>query len=74
MSDILKVLGRNIKYYRTKLGLTQEELAKLSGVNRSHLAGIESAHLNPAVKTIEKLARGLEVSVSDLFSTNIEDE
>jgi DNA-binding XRE family transcriptional regulator len=38
------------------------------------LAGIESAHLNPAVKTIEKLAKGLEVSVSDLFSTNIEDE
>lgn len=74
MSDVLKILGRNIKYYRTKLHLTQEELANLSGVYRSHLAGIESGHLNPAVKTVEKLAKALEVSVSDLFSTERDSE
>ncbi len=67
MDDILKTLGKNIKYYRTKLGLTQVELAELSRVYRSHLAGIETGSLNPSVKTVEKLAKALDVSVSDLF-------
>ncbi len=74
MSDTLKILGKNIKYYRAKLSLTQEDLAKLSGVYRSHLAGIESGNLNPAVKTIEKIAKALNVSVSDLFVTDKGDE
>lgn len=74
MTDTLKTLGRNIKYYRAKLGLTQEDLARLSGVYRSHLAGIESGNLNPAVKTIEKIARALNVSVADLFAPGGHDE
>lgn len=67
MADTLKVLGLNIKYHRTRLGLTQEELSSLSGVYRSHLAGIETGSLNPSVKTVEKLARALNVAVADLF-------
>ena len=65
--DTLEVLGRNIKHYRTQLGMTQAELANQSGVNRSHLAGIETGRLNPSVKTVEKLARALNVTVSNLF-------
>lgn len=70
--DILKVLGNNIKLYRTQLNLTQEELASLSGVYRTHLAGIETGHLNPSVKTVEKLAKALNVTVADLFRDNAE--
>ena len=65
--DTLEVLGRNIKHYRTQSGMTQAELANQSGVNRSHLAGIETGRLNPSVKTVEKLARALNVTVSNLF-------
>jgi len=65
MPDALEILGKNIKFYRNQLGLTQEEL----GVNRSHLAGIECGNLNPAVKTIEKLADALNITVSDLFAS-----
>ncbi|MFC1976416.1 helix-turn-helix domain-containing protein [Chloroflexota bacterium] len=65
--DTLKILGKNIKYYRTQLDLTQEELANLSGVNRSHLAGIETGSLNPSIKTVGKLAEALNISVADLF-------
>ena len=65
--DILKILGKNIKLYRSQLGWTQEELANLSGVYRTHLAGIETGNLNPSVKTVEKLAKALNVSVADLF-------
>jgi transcriptional regulator with XRE-family HTH domain len=65
--DTFKILAQNIKFYRSRLRLTQAELAKLSGVYRSHLAGIETGRANPSVKTLEKLASALEVRVEDLF-------
>ena len=70
--ETLKVLGKNIKHHRIQLGLTQEELANKSGVYRSHLAGIETGSLNPSIKTVEKLAKALNVSVADLFLNKVE--
>jgi transcriptional regulator with XRE-family HTH domain len=67
MTDTLKILGQNIKLYRTRLGLTQADLAERSGVYRSHLAGIETGSANPSVKTLEKLATALAVRVEALF-------
>ncbi len=67
MTDTLKILGHNIKQYRTRLGLTQADLAEKSGVYRSHLAGIETGSVNPSVKTLEKLATALDVTVEALF-------
>ena len=66
--DTLKILGKNIKFHRTQLGLTQEDVANLSGVYRSHLAGIETGSVNPSVKTVEKIARALNISVASLFN------
>ncbi len=68
MSDILSYLTQNLKYYRAKLGLTQAELAKKAGVNRSHLASLESGtQPNTSLKTVEKLAAALGVSALDLL-------
>jgi len=68
MSDILAHLARNLKYYRAKSALTQAELAQKSGVNRSHLASLETDALpNVSVKTVEKLANALGVTVFDLL-------
>ncbi len=67
MDDILATLARNVKYYRSQLELTQEELAGRAGVNRSYLAGIESGRRNTSAKVIEKLAKALGVSPADLL-------
>ena len=68
MSDILAVLGGNVKHYRARLGWTQEDLARQAGINRSYLAGIESGRRNTSARTIEKLARALGVSPADLLA------
>lgn len=68
MSDILIVVGENIKYYRTKLGMTQEELAERAGINRSYLASLERGRRNTTLKTVEMLAKALGVSTTDLVS------
>ena len=67
MSDILATLAENVKYYRSQLELTQEELARQAGLNRSYLAGIESGRRNTSARTIEKLARALGVAAADLL-------
>jgi transcriptional regulator with XRE-family HTH domain len=68
MADILTVVGENIKYYRTKLGMTQEELADRAGINRSYLASLERGRRNTTLKTVEMLAKALGVSTTELVS------
>lgn len=69
MSDILAVLAQNIKYHRSQLALTQEELAKIADINRSYLAGIESGQRNTSIKTVEKIAIALGVTPADLLKS-----
>jgi transcriptional regulator with XRE-family HTH domain len=53
--------------HRSRLELTQAELARRAGINRSYLAGIESGRRNTSARTIEKLAGALGVAPADLL-------
>ncbi len=73
MNDIVTNLAQNLKYYRAQLGLSQRDLAETSGVNRSHLASIESGtQPNTSLRTVEKLAAALGVSALDLLKASAE--
>lgn len=70
MADIVTNLTQNLKYYRAKIGLSQRDLAEISGINRSHLASIESGtQPNTSLRTVEKLAAALGVSALDLLQS-----
>ncbi len=56
-------LGRVIIRIRTKKGLTQEQLALLCDINRSHFARIEEGRVNPSIKTLNKIARVLRIKI-----------
>ena len=61
-------IGENIKKYRTKLGLSQEDFAKKSGVKYTTLTKIESNVIKkPSVILMSKLAKTLGVSIEDLI-------
>lgn len=60
-------VAKNIIDYRKSVGLSQENLAKRSGVSRSHLGKIENARYSMSIDTIEKIARALEVEADVLF-------
>lgn len=53
---------------REKKHLSTRKLAAISGVSRSHIQKIESGEANPSIGTMCKLAKALDVSVSELFS------
>src|SRR5688572_8221447 len=65
--DVKKRFGLAIKNWRGKSGISQEELAWRAGLHRSYLADIERGTRNPSLRSIEKLARALQVSLSTLF-------
>ncbi len=63
----LTKLASKIKEVRGNKGYTQEDLAYESGLSLSQVARIETIKINPTVSTIFKIARTLDVQVSDLF-------
>ena len=63
------MLSSNIKKYRDKKGLSQDQLAKLADVTYTTLVKLESgANKNPTIKTLKKIADALEVAIDDLVS------
>ncbi|MBU3918651.1 helix-turn-helix domain-containing protein [Patescibacteria group bacterium] len=68
MSSDLPVISKNIKKYRSKLGISQDKLSKLASVTLHTLTKIETgATSDPRIETLKKIARGLNVSVNDLI-------
>ena len=62
------MLAENIKRYRGLRGMSQEQLARAAGVTYSALSKIEAGYSqDPRVKTLQKIARALEVTIDDLM-------
>ena len=58
----------NVKLSRVKAGLTQKELATLSGVSNVTIVKIEKGnHDNITKGTMKKIAKALDSSVAELF-------
>ena len=64
----LAKLGRQIKYYRTTKGVSQEELANTLGMRRSYFGSIERGEKNMTIATILSVCDGLGISPAELFS------
>lgn len=60
--------GEAVRKERVAAGLTQEELADQSGLDRSYVGGVERGERNPTLGVIEKIAKGLGISLAELFS------
>lgn len=65
----IELIGNNIRIFRQKSGLSQEQLALQSGMNTSYIGQIERGEKNPTVKTLEKIATTLGITFIDLISS-----
>lgn len=66
MRAIAKRLALRLKRLREERGLTQERLAKRSGVSHGYLARLEIGMHDPSLSTLSKLAKALRVTVAEL--------
>jgi transcriptional regulator with XRE-family HTH domain len=71
--DMRKLVGRNAKRIRQQKGLTQEQLAEVSGFSQQYISGIEQGRRNPTVVSIYELATALGVSHMELVSPDGEE-
>lgn len=54
---------------RTAKGLKLEAVALLTGVSKSTLNNIENGKTSPTLANLEKIARGLNCRISDLYDS-----
>jgi transcriptional regulator with XRE-family HTH domain len=55
-----------VRRIRKKKGLTQEQLAEISGFSQQYISGLERGQRNPTVVTLYELASALGASHLDL--------
>ena len=67
-------LSNNIRSIRKKLNLTQKELAKKANISSRTIQNYEKGLTPPSIKTIEKIALALGVSVERLISKYVFDD
>ena len=65
--SVTEKFGNRIRTLRKERGLSQEDLAELSGLDRTYISGIERGLRNVALRNIAALAQALGVSLADLF-------
>lgn len=63
--------GNNLRYYRVKSHITQQNLGQRTGLHRTYISALEHGAANPTLKTIVKLAEGLNISPSFLLTPRI---
>lgn len=56
-----EVVGINLKYYRYKSGLSQEEFYSKLGLNYKYMASLERGEINVSLDYIEELAKKLKI-------------
>ncbi len=67
-TDLMVKIGRLVRDARKKAGITQQELALISGTSRSHISKIENDRLDVEIETLSKiieigLGRRLEINI-----------
>jgi len=62
MKDTIKQFGNKVREIRLQKKMSQGDVAKILGVHRSYISGIERGTRNPSLITIEKIAKALGVS------------
>ena len=60
-------IGERLRERRESKDLSQGKIEKRTGLLRCYLSRVENGHTVPAIETLEKLARALEVPMYQLF-------
>ncbi len=61
------IIGDHLRAIREEKKFSQGEIEKRTGLLRCYISRVENGHTVPAVETLEKFARALEVPLYQLF-------
>jgi transcriptional regulator with XRE-family HTH domain len=61
------IIGDRLRALREEKNLSQGDVEKRTGLLRCYISRVENGHTVPAIETLEKMARALEVPLYQLF-------
>jgi len=66
LQDIDRAVGERIRRIRKKKAITQDQLAELAGLNRTHLYRLESGRQSMTLRTLKLIANALVVRIGQI--------
>jgi len=67
MSNEIIKFGKKLKEVRLKKDLSQGDVARILGVHRTYISGLERGARNPSLLTVQKIAKALGVKAKTLI-------
>lgn len=64
---IQQEIGKRFREHRNQIGISQEKFALSIDMDRSYYASVENGMRNISINNIEKIAKGLNISLEHLF-------
>ena len=61
------IIGDRLRAVREEKNLSQGDIEKRTGLLRCYISRVEHGHTVPAIETLEKMARALEIALYQLF-------
>ena len=68
MTSLRIELGLALRQRRVAIGVSQERLGELSGLDRTYISGIERGVRNPTIDSLSRIAEALECELSELLA------
>lgn len=59
--NILEVFGKNLRKYRTNLGLSQEKFAEMCDLHRTYISDVERGQRSISLGNVQKVADALKI-------------
>lgn len=66
--NLHKLLGKNIRRFRKRDGMTQDQLAEKAGINQKQISKIESGRIQARLSTYLRIANALGVSIDHFLA------
>jgi len=67
MSNFKKITGKRIAKERKLQELSQEELAELSGLQRTYIGVVERGEISVGIENLKKISDALKIPLTKLF-------
>lgn len=64
-------IGTTIRGYRLQKGMSQGDIEKRTGLLRCYLSRVENGHTVPSLETLQKIARALDLQLSQFFAEDV---
>jgi transcriptional regulator with XRE-family HTH domain len=64
-------IGTTIRGYRLQKGMSQGDIDKRTGLLRCYLSRVENGHTVPSLETLQKIARALDLQLSEFFAEEV---